>query len=412
MRIKKFTGATLKEATEAMKSELGDDAIILSTRKVARRGVLNFLGKEEFEITAALDDQPVAQRSAQSTFAATLGEATRSAVATPERTLASLQEMTKHFEDRARRHLASQPSAVGDTAAVRQLRDEVESLRTIVQEVAVHLKHARMPALPEHLKHAYLTLVGQGVEETIAAELTQRIYRSLGEDLLESRHLVEQTVVKEIASLLSCAQEIPLGVRKPYVVALVGPTGVGKTTTIAKLAAIQKLMKGMDVGLISADTYRIGAIEQLRTFAAIANIPMQVVYEPNELRTALARLGEREIIFVDTVGRSQRVAKEISEIARFVGAALAHEVHLVLSASSDDRVMRETVETFRVVGPNRIIFSKMDEAASYGQLLNVVQHAQLPVSYLTTGQNVPEDIALADNMHLASMVYTGELMHA
>lgn len=412
MRIKKFTGATLKEATDMMKSELGAEAIILSTRKVARGGVLNFLGREEFEITAAIDDQVVvAQTSREFEEALTEAKGAATVAASAQSTLESLQQVARHFEERAKKKLGSEPASVVETAPYRELRDEVESLRSIVQEVAVHLKHARMPALPEHLKNAYITLVAHGVDEQLAAELTQRVYRSLGEDLLESKHLVEQSVVKEMASLFKIAPEADI-THKPKVVALVGPTGVGKTTTIAKLAAIQKLMKGKNVALITADTYRIGAIEQLRMFAAIANIPMQVVYEPSEMRTALARLGERDVVFLDTVGRSQRVAKEISEVADFVCAANPHEVHLVISASADDRVIKEAVENFRAVSPNRMIFSKLDEAVAYGQLVNVAHQSGLPVSYVTTGQNVPDDIVLANNMQLAGMVFTGEMTNA
>ncbi len=411
MRIKKFTGATLKEATDMMKSELGADAIILSTRKVARGGVLNFLGKEEFEITAAIDDQVMPAQSSPA-FEGALADAKRStAVAAAESTLESLQHMARHFEERAAKKLGTESTSVLNTAPYRELRDEVESLRSMMQEVAVHLKHARMPALPEHLKNAYVTLVAHGVDEQLAAELTQKVYRCLGEDLLENKHLVEQSVVKEIASIMTTASESETA-HKPKVVALIGPTGVGKTTTIAKLAAIQKLMKGKNVGLISADTYRIGAIEQLRTFAAIANIPMQVVYEPSEMRTALARLGERDVVFIDTVGRSQRVAKDVKEIADLVSAANPAEVHLVISASADHRVINETVENFRAAGPNRIIFSKLDEAVVYGHLVNVVHQSGLPISYLTMGQNVPEDIVLANNMQLAGMVFTGEMTNA
>ncbi len=411
MRIKKFTGATLKEATDLMKSELGAEAIILSTRKVARGGVLNFLGKEEFEITAAIDDQVMEARTPKE-FDGALTEAQRAATSasSAESTLEGLRHMARHFEERAKK-LSAEPASVLATAPYRALRDEVENLRTIVQEVAVHLKHARMPALPEHLRNAYITLVAHGVEEQLAAELTQSVYRSLGEDLLESKHLVEQAVVKEIAAIVRVASESDM-TKKPNVVALVGPTGVGKTTTIAKLAAIQKLTKGKNVALISADTYRIGAIEQLRTFAAIANIPMQVVYEPSEMRTALARLGERDVVFIDTVGRSQRVAHEIKEVADFLSAAHPHEVHLVISASADNRVMTEAVENFRPASPNRIIFSKLDEAVAYGHLVNVAHQSGLPISYLTTGQNVPEDIVLANNMQLARMVFTGEMTNA
>jgi flagellar biosynthesis protein FlhF len=276
-----------------------------------------------------------------------------------------------------------------------------------MHEVAAHLKYSKMPTLPEHLKHAYASLVEQEVDEVVAAELTQRVYRTLGEDHLNNKESVDDCLLNEIALMFPLVPADTI-TKRPKVVALVGPTGVGKTTTIAKLATVSKLVNRQDVALISADTYRIGAIEQLRTFAAIADIPMEVVYKPSEMKTALAKFREKDIVFIDTVGRSQRVKKEITELARFVNAANPQEVHLVLSASSSTRVVREVIANFRPTAPNRVIFSKLDEAVTFGQLLNIAQSTGLPVSFLTTGQSVPDDISVADNMQVAKMVYTGE----
>jgi flagellar biosynthesis protein FlhF len=255
-----------------------------------------------------------------------------------------------------------------------------------------------MPAFPEYLKKAYALLVEHDVDEKIAATLAQEAYRKLGGDSLMNQQSVDDCVLEGIASGFRTAPVDTASDGQRRIV-LVGPTGVGKTTTIAKLAAIYKLIYKQEVALISADTYRIGAIEQLRTFAAIADIPLEVVYKPSE----------KNAVFVDTVGRSQRGKKEINELARFVTAADPHEVHLVLSASASQRTMNEVVENFRTTLPNRIIFSKIDEAVTFGQMLNIAHASGLPISLFTTGQSVPDDISVAGNVQLAKMVYTGEV---
>ncbi len=409
MRIKKFTGTTLKEATDAMRGTLGEDAIILSTRRVPKGGLLNFLAKDGFEITAAVDEQPVTRSGA---FAKQLSRAAGERSGGEATTLDSLQKVAAAFEQKGRGQFRGGEGVAHHSTGMTELKQEVENLRTVVQEMASHIKYAKMPSLPEYLKHAYTTLVQQDVNDQLAAEITQQVYRKLGEDKLASKQAVEQAILHEIASLFAPVPGRDRQVKRTKVVALVGPTGVGKTTTIAKLAAIHKLMHKQQVALISADTYRIGAIEQLRTFASIADIPMEVVYKPAEIKSALAEYRTKDIVFIDTVGRSQRVKKEISELARFISASNAHEVHLVLSAAASDRTVNEAVTNFKPLAPNRIIFSKLDESGAYGLLLNTAVRHKLPVSFVTTGQNVPDDIREAQPASLAELVYKGVLMNA
>lgn len=409
MRIKKFTGATLKEATDLMKDTLGTDAIILSTRRVPKGGIMNFLTKDEFEITAAVDERPAANSG---TFAKHLARVSGETVGSEASTLESLQKVAATFDQKRRGQLRGADPAGPHAGGITELKQEVESLRAVVQEMAAHLKYAKMPTLPEYLKDAYTLLVEQDVDEHIAADITQRVYRKLGEDKLANKQAVEQAVLGEIGSLFAPVHGRERQIKRTKVVALVGPTGVGKTTTIAKLAAIHKLMHKQQVALISADTYRIGAIEQLRTFAAIADIPMEVVYTPAEIKNALTEFRTKDIVFIDTVGRSQRVKKEINELARFVSAANAHEVHLVVSSAASDRTINEAVTNFKPLSPNRIIFSKLDESGTYGLLLNAAVRHKLPVSFVTTGQNVPDDIHEAQPGGLAGLVYKGVLTNA
>src|SRR5690554_2402748 len=181
----------------------------------------------------------------------------------------------------------------------------------------------------------------------------------------------------------------------PTVVALVGPTGVGKTTTIAKLAANFALFEGKSVGLVTIDTYRIAAVEQLKTYAEILNLPVRVVYTTGEFKRALLELADKDLILVDTAGRSQKNQKQIRELGQFFNGRRLHETHLVLSTNIKLEDMLEAANAFRELSFNRLIFTKLDETSNIKNMLSFLEKVQVPLSYLTTGQNVPEDIEVA-----------------
>jgi flagellar biosynthesis protein FlhF len=191
---------------------------------------------------------------------------------------------------------------------------------------------------------------------------------------------------------------------RPLTLALTGPTGVGKTTTIAKLAATYKLRLGMRVGLVTADTYRIAAIEQLRTYANIIGLPVKVAMTPPELQAAVDAFDAVDVILVDTAGRSQRDQSRLEELRQLIAAAAPHETHLVVSAALSEGVLHCAVEKFRSLSPNRIIVTKMDEGVELGAVMNVLVRAGLPMSYLTTGQEVPDDIEPADGLLFARAI--------
>jgi flagellar biosynthesis protein FlhF len=187
-------------------------------------------------------------------------------------------------------------------------------------------------------------------------------------------------------------------------VALVGPTGVGKTTTIAKLAANHRLRDKHRVGLITVDTYRIAAVEQLRTYADIIDLPMEVVATPRQMREAVASMAHLDLVLIDTAGRSPKDELKLQELKAFLAEAEADEVHLVLSAVASANVLRSTAEMFADVGTTALILTKLDEAMGLGHLLPVTRNERLPISYLTDGQNVPDDIAPADRQRLAQLM--------
>ena len=191
---------------------------------------------------------------------------------------------------------------------------------------------------------------------------------------------------------------------KRRMVALVGPTGVGKTTTIAKLAANHRLREKQRVGLITVDTYRIAAVEQLRTYADIIDLPMEVVSTPREMREAVARMTDLDLILMDTAGRSPRDDVKIQELKSMLAEAKPDEVHLVLSSVAGASSLAQTAEKFAGVGTTALLLTKLDEAASLGNLLPLLRTCRLPLSYLTNGQNVPDDIQVAAKRQVAQMV--------
>ena len=186
--------------------------------------------------------------------------------------------------------------------------------------------------------------------------------------------------------------------------ALVGPTGVGKTTTIAKLAANFRLKEKRRVGLITVDTYRIAAVEQLRTYADIIDLPMHVVSTPREMRETVARMNHLDLILMDTAGRSGRDEIRIQELKAFLAEAAADEVHLVLSGVTAARTLEQTAEQFAAVGTTALILTKLDEADRLGKCAAGVRSSGLPLSYLTNGQSVPDDIETADAHRLARLI--------
>jgi flagellar biosynthesis protein FlhF len=419
MRIKKFVGRTVKEATEEMKKDLGEDAIILSSRKVPKGGLFSFVGKEMVEITGAVDEVPPVRRSVP-TDATPAGSFSRHLTAAAdgvemERPVEGIQKVAERFETRLRekRHPVSPASpAMPERTNIAALTTEMEDMRGTLHTIAEHLKYTRMPALPDYLQRAYVTLVQHDVDEQLAADVVQQVYANLPKEQLSNKQLMETELLATLTQKIVTALPAKRGKRKTRVVALVGPTGVGKTTTIAKLAALSKLVDHQDVGLISTDTYRIGAIEQLRTFASIADIPMEVAYRPAEMTVALRRFRDKEVVYIDTVGRSQRARRDLDQLKRFLEVAEPDEIHLVLNASTGAKTAYDILEQFRVLGPDRILFSKLDEAVTYGPIMNIACRQRMPLSYVTVGQGVPDDIRPADSSYLASIVYRGEFAHA
>jgi flagellar biosynthesis protein FlhF len=260
------------------------------------------------------------------------------------------------------------------------------------------------PDLPAAFYRLFTELLDAEVPEELAREFVERVRSDARSADLSDAALLKNRLSTLIAAEIPVAPPIELLAGRRRIMALVGPTGVGKTTTIAKLAANFRLKQRRRVGLITVDTYRIAAVEQLRTYADIIDLPMEVVSTPREMRAAVERLSHLDLILMDTAGRSPKDEVRIQELSGLLAEAAPDEVHLVLSSTSSASSLTQTAQRFAAVGTTSLVLTKLDEASGLGSLLPLVRASKLPLSYLTHGQNVPDDIEAANAGRLARAV--------
>lgn len=276
-------------------------------------------------------------------------------------------------------------------------------------------------AHPEALRALYTELIEQEVTEEIVEQLMCDIGDELGARGLADPAQVLSVAQRRIAALLPI-DDFPLDItearcsERPHVVALIGPTGVGKTTTIAKLAAACRFRDGRTVGLITTDSFRMAAVDQLKSYSEILSVPLEVVIDSDDMTGALARLKHCDVILVDTAGRSRRDTDRLVDLGEFLNAARPDETHLVLSTTTGERTMLRDADAFSALGADRVVLTKLDEAGGFGIVLNVIQKLGTRISFVTTGQEVPDDIEQggADRiarMMLSNFVQTGGGAH-
>jgi len=293
------------------------------------------------------------------------------------------------------------------------VRDELSAIRQMVGEVLQRQARSSgvsTPTMPKKLFDMYLRLIGQEVSEELADRIVNDVRDELSALELEDEATVREAVVQHMSDYIPVAEEAVAtgsGDGRPLTIALIGPTGVGKTTTLAKLAASFKLRHHRKVGVITADTYRIAAVDQLRTYANIIGLPLRVALTPREMRQSVEALSECEVILIDTAGRSQHDAGRLEELRGFLEAARPHETHLVLSSTASEKVLLGEAEAFSEVGVDKVILTKLDEAVSFGMVVSALRQIGRELSFFTTGQEVPDQIEVSRPRRLAELVLGG-----
>ncbi|MCL2377146.1 MAG: flagellar biosynthesis protein FlhF [Defluviitaleaceae bacterium] len=399
MKIRKFTASTEQAAIEMVKNELGLDALIINIKRTQPGGLFAFFRKPIVEITAAYEDKTAAALQ----------------IAAPETEAAPIQETD----------LAQQFEASKKDVQIAAQEEKIQMLQDMLLATSDMLNKAQSNLSVEHhvpspegriyqnnlLQIFYNTLVENQVSEDFAREILDELDKKELVEKLDINFVVKivyNSIVKIIGAPSALQPTRAKG--NPQIFAFVGPTGVGKTTTIAKLTADLSLYRNMDVGLITADTYRIAAIEQLKTYGDILGIDVAVAYKPEELLEHIeAKKNHCDIILIDTAGRSHKNDANLQELQDFINSSDAIEKFLVLSLTTKLDDMLDIVTTYGKLCDFRIIFTKLDETNKMGNIANICHKTGKKLSYITFGQNVPDDIkTIAPNEVAMRLLGLGE----
>mgnify|MGYP001262176768 CR=1 FL=1 len=453
----------MSEALRMVKAEMGLDAMILSSKKERKKGIFGFFSKPYYEVTAALDPRPAPKAnpyreeppapperelSTREEFQnSMLGPLAREVRELKQR----IEALTKKEAQQAAPPAPQAAEAQGEPQAAPRTfgKEELEEIKQLLynavsggkekgakpvtfplagmnlEQVVKSAAHpaAQAPAPVEERHRPTLELVrerGTGSEEDeflhrLAEELrgedvgpaaVQRLTESVRSAAEEGASLEELRglMADNLAGMVKCSGSLRIKKNGPRIVAVVGPTGVGKTTTIAKIAAMYALNRRVSVAMVTMDNFRVGAVEQLKTYAKIMDLPLEVAGNSQELSKALARHSDKDLILIDTAGRSPKDADRLDELKGYLETQTGIDVYLCLSATTRSREIDEIIATFGTLPLTKLLFTKLDESRTFGSIVDTCLKHKIPLSYFSTGQKVPEDIEVATSRKLVAMV--------
>ncbi|HHY19272.1 MAG TPA: flagellar biosynthesis protein FlhF [Firmicutes bacterium] len=371
MQVKKYRASTMSEALELIKKELGPDALIIESRKVKKRGITGWFSPPQVEVTAVLESKKPTTIEKQEYSYPPVNNQSESVFENAAKEIAELKGMLEEIKKEA---------AFSSVVDAKKQSLGVEPLATVRER-----------------------LVSTGMSGEAADIILMDLIQH-GVDL-KSAQSIDRGIRAAIARLIRI--EKPNFIKKPTLIFLVGTTGVGKTTTVAKLAAKYHLMEDYKVGLITIDTYRIAAVEQIKTYAEIINIPVEVAFNKEDYLRALKRFEDMDFIFVDTAGRSQNNLIQVGELREYLDAKKPDEVHLVISATAKLEDCESIVSAFVPLGVTHLIYSKADETLKHGSLFDIIKITDLPLSFISTGQRVPEDLKIPTVENVVGLILEG-----
>ena len=402
MTIKKFQGKTKEEAIALAKEEMGSSVVIMNVKEVRQKGIFGIFKGSMYEVTAALEDDVMPQipfsipqpqkESNTSGF---------NAVADEE---ISLRDLTKDVEP------VAVPPVKNTAAASQELHAESQALKEAFAAVnEVMEKNGHKPIAPLKESQAaqmvkepeFRPLQSMDFVEEIPQERDEQSHQFF--KILYGLDYLISNVYQKMILKLGQPEVISLSKKKPKVVFFIGPTGVGKTTTIAKIASRFKVEQEKKVALLTADTYRIAAAEQLRTYANILDTPLSIIYTPEDIGKEMEKFLDYDLVLVDTAGFSHKNDGQREDMKRLLEnlpAQYERQIYLVLSATTKYKDLIEITDIYDEFCEFHLIFTKLDETSTYGNILNIKLHTGAQLSYVTTGQNVPDDIEVVDTQKL------------
>ncbi|MBM4417062.1 MAG: flagellar biosynthesis protein FlhF [Chloroflexi bacterium] len=404
MRMKKYQAPSMADALAAIRAELGPNAVILHSSEV-KRGPLGLLSRPMVEVVAAVDGgatQPAGRAP---------GGPRSPSPRAPSPTAASVRPRTGNVATAPARSPTPFPAPSGerdlaesaDSDAMHEMQTHVRELRRVLGRLMQTSDWPGVAKLSPPLVDLYERLIDQEVDGPLARELVTAIDGELSLQASADPSIVRECLAKHIRHHLRAAEPLLPQPSEPTVLFLIGPTGVGKTTTIAKLAANLGVDRAR-VALVTCDTFRIAAIPQLKTYADILRVPLEVAYTPDDLTQRVVDLLDRDFIIVDTPGRSQRNAEQLAELRRFVLSVPSRRTFLTVAAGARYREMLDVVARFGVIPYDALLITKVDETSTFGSIFNLSRQTERPITYLTTGQNVPNDIERATTAGLCNLL--------
>lgn len=391
MLIKKFQGASEQEALQLAKQELGKDVIITHIKSIKPKGIYRLFKKPMVEITAAVDEENIYEKKNNyQQIAAELKKNPYEFRAKEEEKSSAIEQKLDSLQYMLEKQLKDQKSTT--------VEKDKEKEETATEELSAAMACVQM---------IYNQLIANEVEEIYANKVIAEIEQSLKPDATVDNIL--STIYQKIVLKLGETKELEYESGKTKYVFFIGPTGVGKTTTIAKLASSLKLGKKAKVALFTADTYRIAAVDQLRSYATILGIPLRVIYSETEIKEAVEEYKDYDIVLIDTAGRSHKNREQRDDIEKLLLSVPeeCREIYLVLSATTKYRDLVKITETYSSIAKYNLIFTKLDETAGIGNIFNIKMLTGAPLSYTTFGQSVPDDISKINPQAVAKQLLGG-----
>jgi flagellar biosynthetic protein FlhF len=405
MIIKKFQANTETEAIMLAKEELGKDAIVMNIKTISPKGIYKMFRKSVVEITAAVDENITYKPDRAKPVIPTPA---------PKKQLNPdiIYEEEESFgmsSTNPNNNLSNETSAI--EVKLNNLQSLLEKQMSEKEKDVEEKKETKSAETNKNIaciQLIYNQLVSNEVDEKYANLIISEIEGNLKKDA--SMDNILASIYQKIVLKLGQPRLIDTNGKTPKFVFFIGPTGVGKTTTIAKIASKFKMNDKVKVAFLTADTYRIAAVEQLRTYANILSIPLKVVYTEEELKQAKEEFSEYDLVFVDTAGRSHRNKEQRDDIESLINIIPEdeREVYLVLSATTKYKDLIKITEAYSEIINYNLIFTKLDETSSIGNLFNIRMLTEAPLSYATFGQNVPDDIARIDAQSIAKQLLRGQ----
>jgi flagellar biosynthesis protein FlhF len=359
MKVKRYVGQSVEDTLQKIKDEMGNNAIILNKRRIKPgKGILRIFKKPVYEILAAIDE----------------------------------------YEYKA--DIASQTTDGG----YRVLEEKVDKLNTTIDTIINKMAPDNQEELPDILAPYYALMKDNDIDPEIIHFIMEGVRNKINLNTTYDQEYLYYKFKQEIAACFKKIKPIELLTGEPAIAVFVGPTGVGKTTTLAKLAAHYAVIMKKKVSIITCDTYRIAAVDQLKTYSEIMNVPIKVVYQYKDIEDAILEYKDMDVILVDTAGGSHRDKMKIMELKKMLKCLGKQQTFLVISATTNYKNSIDIISSYSFLKDYRILITKVDESIANGLILNLAVKSSRALSYITTGQNVPDDIEKVDGDRIASLI--------